>query len=202
MDNNSIANRVAQYWHTPRHPTNDSIATRILARRRDSAHTVIDMETGQALKYQQLLRHPKFKDAWNTSTANEFGCLAQGVGGQVKGTNTIKFISKSEVPNDRFKDVTYIKFVCSVCTEKSDPNHTRATMGGNLINFQDDIGTITSTVLLINIFLNSVISTPRVCFMSINLANFYIMTPLKQPEFSKIMLSNISEEIRHEYKLH
>jgi hypothetical protein len=68
------------------------------------------METGQALKHRQLLHYPKFRDAWNISTANKFSRLAQRVGGCVKGTNTIEFISKSEVPSDCFKDVTYIKF--------------------------------------------------------------------------------------------
>ncbi|KAL7477992.1 hypothetical protein ACHAW6_003780 [Cyclotella cf. meneghiniana] len=38
--------------------------------------------------------------------------------------------------------------------------------------------------------------------MSLNLANFYLMTPLKQPKFAKIKLSNIPEEIIQEYKLH
>ncbi|KAL7479612.1 hypothetical protein ACHAW6_005339 [Cyclotella cf. meneghiniana] len=45
-------------------------------------------------------------------------------------------------------------------------------------------------------------SKPGAHFMSIDLANFYLMTPLKRPEFAKIKLSNIPEEIRHEYKLH
>ncbi|KAL7476140.1 hypothetical protein ACHAW6_002018 [Cyclotella cf. meneghiniana] len=38
--------------------------------------------------------------------------------------------------------------------------------------------------------------------MSIDLSNFYLMTPLKQPEFAKIKLSNITQEIIQEYKLH
>jgi hypothetical protein len=75
-----------------------------------------------------------FKDVWNRSAADEFGRLAQGIGGQAKGTDTIRFIHKHEVPQDRFKDVTYIKFVCTIRTEKEDPYRTRATMGGNLIN--------------------------------------------------------------------
>eukprot|EP00804_Cyclotella_cryptica_P003011 CCRYP_006014-RA/>CCRYP_006014-RA protein AED:0.45 eAED:0.45 QI:0/-1/0/1/-1/1/1/0/157 len=157
------------------------------------------METGQALEYGQLLWHPKFKDAWSTSTANEFGRLAQGVGGHAKGTNTIEFISKAEVPNDRFKDVTYIKFVCTVRTEKKEPNRTRATMRGNLINYPDDVGTNTATLLLIKMFLNSVISTPGARFMSIDLANFYIMNTLKRPEFAKIKLCDIPEEFIQEY---
>ena len=38
--------------------------------------------------------------------------------------------------------------------------------------------------------------------MSLNLANFYLMTPLKQPKFAKIKLGDIPEEIIHKYKLH
>ena len=75
-------------------------------------------------------------------------------------------------------------------------------MGGNLINYLEDIGTNTATLLLIKIFFNSVISTWGAHFMSLNLANFYLMTPLKQPKFAKIKLSNILEEIIQEYKLH
>jgi hypothetical protein len=76
------------------------------------------------LEYRQLLKHPKYAKAWNLSAANEFGRLAQGVAGRVKGTNTIHFIRKEEIPPDRLRDVTYIKFVCTVRTEKSEPNRT------------------------------------------------------------------------------
>eukprot|EP00956_Cyclotella_meneghiniana_P036500 scaffold126416_cov88-Cyclotella_meneghiniana.AAC.1 len=57
----------------------ESIAERVLRRRREVANSiekafpVLDPETGQLLEYRQLLRHPKFKDAWNISAANEFG---------------------------------------------------------------------------------------------------------------------------------
>ena len=51
-------------------------------------------------------------------------------------------------------------------------------MGGNLINYPKNIGTNTAMLLFIKIFLNSVISTHGTQFMSIGLANFYLMTPL------------------------
>jgi hypothetical protein len=57
------------------------------------------------LNYRQLLHHPKYKDAWAKSAANEFGRLAQGLkDGRVKGTDTIKFIHKDQVPAERIKD--------------------------------------------------------------------------------------------------
>jgi hypothetical protein len=153
------------------------------------------------LEYRALLKHPKFKKAWSISAANEFGRLAQGVGGRVKGTDTIRFIRKSEVPSDRFKDVTYIKMVCQVRTEKKEPNRSRATVGGNLINCEDDVGTPTADLLLIKIFFNSVISTPGAKFANADLANFYLMTPLKRPEYARIRLEDLPEEIITEYKL-
>ena len=103
----------------------ETIADRVARRRReatvDHANPVLNQETGKLLKYRQLLHHLKYKAVWNPSAANEFGRLAQGIGGRVKGTDTVRFIHKHEVPADRFKDVTYIKFVCKVRTEKKDP---------------------------------------------------------------------------------
>jgi hypothetical protein len=55
------------------------------------------------------LRDPKHKEIWTKAGANEFGRLAQGVGGRIDGTNTIFFVHKHEIPQDRLKDVTYIK---------------------------------------------------------------------------------------------
>ena len=198
--NDSIAARV--HKRRAQSSTEDSIAARVAQRRREAAHSVLDQETGELLEYRQLLRHPRFKEVWNRSAADEFGRLAQGIGGRIKGTDTIQFIHKHEVPADRFKDVTYIKFVCSIRTEKKDPYRTRATMGGNLINYPDDVGTPTANLLLIKIFLNSVISTPGARFATADISNFYLMTPLKRPEYAKIKLSDIPDEVIKEYRLH
>ena len=179
----------------------ESIAERVARRRREAANSVLDQETGKLLEYRQLLKHERFKEVWNRSAADEFGRLAQGIGGRIKGTDTIRFIHKHEIPADRFRDVTYIKFVCTIRTEKKDPYRTRATMGGNLINYPEDVGTPTANLLLIKIFFNSVISTPGAKFATADISNFYLMTPLKRPEYAKIKLSDIPEEVIKEYKL-
>jgi hypothetical protein len=57
---------------------------------------VQDDETGEYLNYQQLIRNPKYKEIWSESAANEFGRLAQGVGGRVKATNTIFLSAKTK----------------------------------------------------------------------------------------------------------
>ena len=198
----SIAARVRERRFQSQTMVNESIADRVARRRREAAHAVLDQETGELLEYRRLLKHPRFKEVWNRSAADEFGRLAQGIGGRIKGTDTMRFIHKREIPVDRLKDVTYIKFVCTVRTEKKDPNRMRATMGGNLINYPDDVGVPTANLLLIKIFLNSVISTKGAKFANADLANFYLMSPLKRPEYAKIKLSDIPEEVIKEYNLH
>jgi len=93
------------------------------------AMAVLDADTGKLLNYRQLLWHTKRKKYWQTSSANKVGRLANGVGGRIKGTNTIKFIRKSEVPKDRMKDVTYGHFICMVRPEKAEKNQTRFMVG-------------------------------------------------------------------------
>jgi hypothetical protein len=69
-------------------------------RRREPTHAVLDQETGELLEYRHLLKHPRFKEVWNRSAADEFGRLAQGIGGRIKGTDTMRFIHKHEIPVD------------------------------------------------------------------------------------------------------
>jgi hypothetical protein len=166
------------------------------------ALAVMDKETGRILNYQQLLRSPKHKKAWSTSAANKFGCLAQGVGGQIKGTNTIKFIHQREVPANCMKDVTYRQFVCTERPEKTETNRTRFTVGGNRINYPGAVATPTAEMLVAKLLFNSMISTRGAGFMTMDTSNFYLNSPLPCPEFIRIKLSNIPEEIIVEYMLH
>ena len=78
---------------------------------------VMDGKTGKILKYKQLINlpDPKVVADWGLSSANKFGHLFQGVWECTKlPSNTSLCIHKHEVLTDRFKDVTYGKFECSV----------------------------------------------------------------------------------------
>ena len=147
------------------------------------------------------MRHPEYRKQWSLSSANKFGQLANGVGNRVKGTNTIKFIHKSQVPKDRLKDVTYGQFVCSVRPEKAEQNRTRFVVGGDRINYPGDVATPTAEMLVAKTLFNSVISTRGARFMTMDISNFYLMTPLKRPEYIRIKLAEIPQEIIDEYKL-
>ncbi len=181
----SIADRVKNRRETPL-SLGQLIAECIARRRREFASPVLNQDTGKMLEYRQLLHDPKHKAIWSKAGANEFGQLAQGVGWRIDRTNTIFFIHKHEIPQDRLKDVTYIKFVSLIRMEKEDPHRIQATLGGSLIHYPKDVGTPNANLLLIKIFLNSVISTDRAKFATAELSNFYLMTPLKQPEYGRV----------------
>ncbi len=108
------------------------------------ALAVMDKETGRLLNYRQLLHSPKHKKAWSMLAANKFGHLAQGVGGRIKGTNTIKFIHQHEVPADCMKDVAYGQFVCTERPKKTETNQTWFTVGGDCINYPGAVATPTA----------------------------------------------------------
>ena len=103
------------------------------------------------------MQSQKHKETWSKSSANEFGRLANGVGGCIKCTNTIKFIHKCDVPSKRMKDMTYGQFVCKIRPEKAKPHRTRFVVGGNKINYPDKVATPTAEMLVANLLFNSVI---------------------------------------------
>ena len=107
-----------------------------------SANSVTDPNTGKQLEYKQLMNHPDSKvcKMWQRSSANEFGRLAQGVGGQIKGTDTIKFLHYNEMPKNW--QPTYACFVCDVQPQKTEQEQTRLTVGGNLIDYPDPVTSI------------------------------------------------------------
>jgi hypothetical protein len=52
-------------------------------------------------------------------------------------------------------------------------------MGGNLINYLGDCGTPTANLLTVKILLNSIILTPNAKFMTIDIKDFYLNTPME-----------------------
>lgn len=86
-------------------------------------------------------------------------------------------------------------------TEKEEPNRTRVTLGGNLVHYPDDVGTSTASLLLVKCLLNSVISTEGARFATADISNFYLNIPLKHPEYARVRLLDIPEEVIREYNL-
>jgi hypothetical protein len=47
-------------------------------------------------------------------------------------------------------------------------------------NYPGDCGTPTANLLTVKLLLNSIISTPNAKFMTLDLKDFYLMTPMKR----------------------
>ena len=165
------------------------------------ANEVFDEESGKLLKYRKLITHPQYREVWMHSSANEFGRLAQGVGGRITGTDTIFFVKRNQVPEDRWKDITYAKFVCELKPNKKEVHRTRLTVGGDKVHYPGDVGTPTADLTLVKMHINSIISTRGARYMTLDVKNFYLNTPMVRYEYVRIKIDDIPEEIIVEYNL-
>jgi hypothetical protein len=85
--------------------------------------------------------------------------------------------------------------------EKDDPNQTCLTVGGNRVNYPGDCGTPTVNMVTVKLHLNSVISTKRACYCTIDLNDFYPMTPMACPKFMPMKIKALPAKIIKLYKL-
>ena len=168
----------------------------------------MDPATGDFLEHRQLRRDPRFKAVWDTSYANELGRLCQGIGSgatptkqRVAGTNTFFLIDYKDIPLHKRKEICHTMVVCEVRPEKDDPDRTRITIGGNRICYPGDVGTNTASLELVKLLLNSVLSRKGARFSTIDLKNFYLDTPMPDPEYVRIKLADIPDEFISEYNL-
>ncbi len=162
---------------------------------------VHDPEINQYLNYPQLMRDPKHKTIWSKLVANEFGCLAQGVRGRVKGTGTIQFTKKDNVPYERQKDVTYGSLTCDVRPHKVEKECTRLTARGDCINYPDNVGTPTADMALFKCLAKSIISTPGARCIMLDIKDFYLNKPMKCKEYMRLKITDIPDKIIKEYNL-
>jgi hypothetical protein len=75
-------------------------------------------------------------------------------------------------------------------------------MGGNLVNYPDNCGTPTADLLAIKLLFNSVISTNNAKFMTIDIKDFYLMTPMKCYEYFCMKINLFPQDIIDKYNLH
>ena len=86
--------------------------------------------------------------------------------------------------------------------EKEEKNRTRFVVGVDRINYPGEVATPTAEMLVAKMLFNSVISTPGAKFMTMDIFNFYLQTPLKRKEYIRMKLADVPEEVIREYNLH
>ncbi len=134
--------------------------------------------------------------------SKELHCLAQGCPGVTKGTNTIWYLSHTDIckiPQDR--TVTYACTVIDHHPQKEDPNHVRIMVGCNLIDYPFELTTCTANMVSSKILSNSVISTKDARFAGADNKNMYLKTLLDWYEYMKMPISLFPTDIIEHYRL-
>ena len=80
----------------------------------------------------------------------------QGNDEGTKGPNTIEFIHRKKVPDD--KAVTYLFFVCDYQPLKQEAYHIRIRVGGDRLPCDNDTRSLAANLLETKLLLNSMIS--------------------------------------------
>ncbi len=75
------------------------------------------------------------------------------------------------------------------------------TVGGNCINYPGDCGMPTVDMVTVKLHLNNVIFTKGACYCTIDLKDFYLMTPMAHPEYMRMKLKDLPAEIVELYNL-
>ena len=157
----------------------------------------INPDTGKIAEYRELSQCSD-GPIWQASNADEIGRLAQGYG-TVKGTNTIFFIDRSAIPKDR--RITYLRVVSAMRPEKEKPYRIRWTVGGDKIDYPYDVSTKTADLTTAKLLINSVVSTPNAKFLTADLKDFYLGTPMSRYEYMRVPIWMLPDEIIAQYNL-
>jgi hypothetical protein len=104
--------------------------------------------------------------------------------GRNTGMSTIFFIQWDQVPRNRMKDTIYGFITCLVYPEKIDePNRTRLVARGDRVHYPGHAGTPTADLLTITLLINSIISTQGAKFMTMDIKDFYLNTPMAKYKY-------------------
>ncbi|KAI2490112.1 Reverse transcriptase (RNA-dependent DNA polymerase) [Fragilaria crotonensis] len=157
----------------------------------------INPDTGKIAEYRELSQCSD-GPIWQASNADEIGRLAQGFGA-IKGTNTIFFIHPSAMPAGR--KATYLRVVSALRPEKVNPYRIRWTVGGDKVDYPFDVSTKTADLTTAKLLINSVVSTPNAKFLTADLKDFYLGTPMSRYEYMRVPIWMLPEAIIEQYNL-
>jgi hypothetical protein len=163
--------------------------------------TAINPDTGNVAEYKAL---SKSSDGplWAAANKLEIGRMFQGLGPDSPmpdGTDCLRFIKKHHIP--KHKIPTYIRVVCADRPEKAQIRRVRWTAGGDRIEYSGNKTCRTAGMTTAKLLFNSVVSTPKGRFMTIDLKDFYLCSILDEFEYVKIPIWMIPQDIIDLYEL-
>ena len=85
--------------------------------------------------------------------------------------------------------------------EKSYPNGNHITIAGQNIKWPGDVGTKTASLDIMKLLLNSVLTSKGAKFVTFDIKNFYLQTPIDRPEYVHIKITDIPQDFIGKYNL-
>jgi hypothetical protein len=138
---------------------------------------------------------------WIHGTATEIGRLVQGHHPHSNsGSDTCFFIKHTDRPSDRV--ATSLCINVALLPLKAESKRIRFTMVGNQIIYDGNVSIPTANLTTtVKVLINSVLSTPNATFMSIDIKDFYLDTPMARHEYVRIPIKYIPPDIVAQYHL-
>ena len=127
--------------------------------------------------------------------------MTQGMPSLIEDTNTMFFIDKHDIYVDRWKAVIHGRLVVEYFPEKINPYRTRPTVGGGIVNYPGDRGTNTVRLTTVKLLLKSIVSTINTHFVTIDIKDFYLNTPMARSEYMRLKLSDLPESVMQQYNM-
>jgi hypothetical protein len=135
-----------------------------------------------------------FKTEWQREDDKEFRKLATG-------TETIVPIYRNQIPEDRWKDITYYNpQVREKIKEGEHVRRVRGTAGGDKVNYPGATAARTASLEVVRALLNSTLADEAE-WSTADITDYYLNTPLLRPEYMRMTRRQISPTIMQEYDL-
>ena len=143
--------------------------------------------------YKKLINHhiKETRELWQRSASNKFKKLLKGVGWNKNGTqrvkrsDTINFIRRKQVPND--KKIMYTQCCCNIWLQTEEISRTRLTVGGDRLEYdRKKTSTKKAWLKTIKIYLNKTISTKEAKYKAVNIKINYTNSKLESSEYIRI----------------
>jgi hypothetical protein len=154
------------------------------------ANAVVRPITGKQMECMALMNDPDLQPLWKRGFSNNTGQLFQGIH-DIPYTNTCFFLGLTNIPKDR--KMTYGKIVCDYKPHKREKERVRLTVGGDRLDYSDDVATSTADITTFKILINSTLSTKDAAMMMMDITKYYLGTPLPSYEYMRMLLSRFPE---------
>ena len=168
---------------------------RALSRVLGEANAVLNLAPdGSPLRYKSAVNGPNSAH-WKNEEGKEICKLVD--------TATMHAIHSYDQPVERKKDTTYYNPQVKEKPGPTDDNddvlrRVRGTIGGDRINYPGAVSARTADMEVVKILLNSVVST-NANWMTIDIVDYYLGTPLPRPEYLRIPIKFIPDWVIAKY---